>query len=135
MSLFARRIGRAITRNSAATAIDEADPRLRGRTYAVPFEQVWQAARAMASGGLRGYKLIDSDDYEGVIQAERRSFLFRVVSDITLHITLDHDAQTRVDMTARSRRRAGDLGRNARCIGKFMRVLDQRVLRPVAQKR
>lgn len=135
MSVFGRRLGRAIARNHAETNIADADARLRGRTYAIPFEQVWQAARALASGGLRGFRLIDSDDYEGIISAEWRALFSRSVSDVVIHITLDYDAQTRVDMQSRSRRKAGDLGRNARLIGRFMRRLDQRLTQPAKAKR
>ena len=53
----------------AETSPDERDPRLRGRTYAIPFDRVWEAARALASGGLRRWQIIESDDYEGVIRA------------------------------------------------------------------
>lgn len=120
-------MGRALSRNQAQTSIDEADPRLRGRTYAVPFEQVWQAATALASGGLRRWRMIESDDYEGIIHAEAQTFLWRYVDDVTITIRLDHDAQTRVDVHSRSRKGSADLGTNARRIGKFFRALDQRL--------
>lgn len=130
MSLLGTRLLRGLTHNYAASSIAERDPRLRGRTYAIPFEQVWQAARALASGGLRRWRLIDSDDYEGVIHAEARSLVFRSVADVEINITLDQDGQTRVDVRSQSRKRGGDLGRNARRIGKFFRTLDQRLYAP-----
>lgn len=120
-------MGRAISRNHAETSIDDPDPRLRGRTYAVPFEQVWQAATTLASGGLRRWRIVESDDYEGIIRAESRTLLWRFVDDVVISIRLDHDAQTRVDMQSRSRKGSADLGTNARRIGKFFRTLDQRL--------
>lgn len=129
MSLFFRRAGRALSRSHAETAQEDEDPRLRGRTYAVPFEQVWQAATALASGGLRRWRMVDSDDYEGVIHAEARTLLWRFVDDVTITIKLDQDAQTRVDMQSRSRKGSTDFGTNARRIGKFFRALDQRLKR------
>lgn len=127
MSVFARRIARALARNHAATSEDDADPRLRGRLYAIPFEQVWQAARALAGGGLRRWQIISSDDQEGVINAEATTLLFRFVDDVVIRITLDADAQTRVDMTSRSRKGAFDLGTNARRLGTFLRALDRKL--------
>lgn len=127
MTVFGRRLVRAFSRNLAQTSINEADPRLRGRTYAIPFEQVWQGSLAMAKGGLRGWRLVSSDDYDGVIRAEARSLIFRFVDDVVIYITLDHDAQTRVDMQSSSRKGGVDLGTNARRIGKFFRVLDQKL--------
>jgi hypothetical protein len=50
-------MSRPTGRGFAATAPDSTDRRLRGRTYAVPFEHVWQAARSLAGGGLRGWTL------------------------------------------------------------------------------
>lgn len=126
MSLAGRRFARALSRNHAETLIDDLDPRLRGRTYAIPFEKVWQAANKLAGGGLRGWKIVSSDDYEGVITAEVRS-LFGSVDDVVIRITLDENAQTRVDMESRARKRAADLGASARRIGRFMRILDRRL--------
>lgn len=127
MSVLGRRITRALSRNHAATSKDDADPRLRGRTYAIPFERVWQTARALAGGGLRRWRIVSSDDQEGVINAESSTLLFRFVDDVVIRITLDADAQTRVDMTSRSRKGAFDLGANARRTGSFFRALDRKL--------
>ena len=128
--MFGRRLVRALSRNHAETAFNDIDPRLRGLTCAIPVEQVGQAARALADRGLRRWSLIDSDDYEGIIAAESRSLLGRSISDVSIRISLDHDAQTRVDMQARSRKGGVDMGANARRIGRFFRALDQRVSPP-----
>lgn len=128
--MFGRRLVRALSRNHAETTFNDSDPRLRGRTYAIPFEQVWQAARALADHGLHRWSLIDSDDYEGILAAESRSLFWRSISDVIIRISLDHDAQTRVDVQARSRRGGVDLGANARRIGSFFRALDQHVSQP-----
>jgi uncharacterized protein (DUF1499 family) len=127
VSLLARRIGSALTRNRVATASDHFDPRLRGRTYAIPFEQVWQAARALAGGGLRRWKIIESDDYEGVINAEARTLLLRYVDDVRITISLDENGQTRVDLVSASRKGSADLGTNARRVGRFLRALDRKL--------
>lgn len=128
MSLLARRIGYALTRNRAATGADHWDPRLRGRTYHVPFERVWQAALALAGGELRRWKIVQSDDYEGIIEAEAKTFWMRFVDDVRIHIYLDDDAQTRVDLVSQSRKGRGDMGTNARRAARFLRALDRRVL-------
>ena len=84
---------------------------------------------ALAGGGLRRWRVVESDDYEGIIKAESRTFLWRFTDDIVITVKLDHDAQTRVDMQSQSRKGSGDLGTNARRIGKFFRALDQRLKR------
>ena len=125
--MLARRLARALSRNDAETAIDDADPRLRGRPYAIPFEQVWQAARSLAGGGLRRWRIVEEDDYEGLIRAESRTLIWRFVDDVVIRIILDADAQTRVDMQSRSRKGGIDFGTNARRIGKFFRALDRKL--------
>ena len=52
--------------NHAATEVDALDPALRGRTYAIPFETVWQAVVGLAGGGLRGWSIESADDQIGV---------------------------------------------------------------------
>jgi hypothetical protein len=130
-----RRVLRALSRNHAETAIDDADPRLRGRTYAIPFEQVWQAASSLATGGLRRWHITSSDDTDGVIHAEAKTLVFRFVDDAVIHVKLDYNAQTRVDMQSRSRKGAIDFGANARRIGRFFRALDRKLNPPVKKAR
>ena len=125
MSIATRRLTRALRENVAQTSPDDPDPRLRGRTYAVPFDRVWQSARKLASGGLRRWQLIDADDYEGLIRATATTLTLRMVDDVVIHISLDEDAQTRVDMRSSSRKGFADLGTNARRIGSFFRALDK----------
>ena len=117
----------ALTRNRAETAADAPDRRLRGRTYAIPFEDVWQVALDLA-GRRRGWHVLEADDLEGRIRAEARTLL-RFVDDVVIRVTLDSNAQTRLDMTSASRVGKGDLGKNARRIGKFLRALDRELRR------
>lgn len=116
---------RGFTRNVAFTAPSAEDPRLRGRTYAIPFEQVWQASLALVDGGLRRWELLEADDREGIIRGVARGLVDRFTSSITVRITLDVDAQTRVDALAASRVGRYDLGSNARKLRKFFRTLDR----------
>jgi uncharacterized protein (DUF1499 family) len=60
-----------------------------------------------------------------VIRAEAQRFLFRFTDDVLVQIGLDADAQTRVDLTSRSRKGRTDLGTNGRRIKKFLRALDR----------
>jgi len=117
------RLLRGLTHNRSVTAPDATDPRLRGRTYAIPFEGVWHAALGLA-GRRRGWRVLESDDLEGRIRAEAQTLL-RFVDDVVIEVRLDADAQTRLDMTSASRVGKGDLGKNARRIGKFLRALDR----------
>ena len=63
------RVLRALTRNRAATMADADDPRLRGRTYAIPFDVVWNAVLGVARE-RRGWTVLHTDDLEGVVRYE-----------------------------------------------------------------
>ena len=103
MNLLGRRVVRAFTRTVAETSPESDDPRLLGRTYAVPFETVWLAALRLAGGGLTGWRIRSSDDLAGIINAESKSRLRRRVSDVKIRISLDATAQTRIDARSASR--------------------------------
>ena len=118
---------RALTRTEAGTDPSSEDPRLRGRTYAIPFTRVWDAALALADGGLARWRLVASDDIGGAIEAEWTTFFTKRVSDVRIDVGLDENGQTRVDLHARSRGERGDLGANPRIIDFFLRRLDQRL--------
>jgi hypothetical protein len=111
----------------AQTSRESDDPALRGRTYAIPFEAVWQAALRLAGGELRGWRVAAADDQAGEILAEARG-LFGAMHDIGIEIILDADAQTRVDgrVAARS---APDFGRSRRRLLRFFRSLDRALAR------
>jgi hypothetical protein len=113
--------------NRAETRPGHPDHSLRGRTYAIPFAKVWAAAVELASGGLRGWSLVEADEDRGVLLAESTTLLFRFVDDVRIEISLDENGQTRVDMASASRVGKADLGQNARRIRKLFRALDRRV--------
>jgi hypothetical protein len=115
---------RAISTNVAQTAPDDPDPRLRGRTYAIPFDEVWGTALALLKR-RRSWQVLSEDDQEGVIQVQTKTVFFRQAGDLEIRITLDEDAQTRVDLRSASRKGFADLGMNARRIGRFLRKLDR----------
>lgn len=115
---------RGLTRNVAFTTPGADDPRLRGRTYAIPFEDVWQSSLALVDGGLKDWQLLEADDQEGIIRGLARGRTRRFTSAITVRITLDINAQTRVDALAASRVGRADLGRNARRMDRFFSTLD-----------
>lgn len=116
---------KGLTENRSETDPRSADPRLQGRTYAIPFEDVWQAATRLAGGGIRGWSLWIADDQSGVIEASTSALLFLPAGDVRVQIGLDENAQTRVDLTLASRTERGDLGRSRRAIGRFIRRLDK----------
>lgn len=111
----------------ARTHPEHPDESLKGRTYAIPFAQVWAAVVEIASGGLRGWTTVVADEDLGVLRAECQVLVFRFVDDVEIWVSLDENAQTRVDMSSSSRVERGDLGRNARRIRKFFQVLDRRI--------
>lgn len=111
-------------RGRAATAPDGADPELRGRTYTIPFEDVWQASLGLTGGGLRGWSTGATDDQEGVIHASSRSLL-GAEHEIVIRISLDENGQTRVDATAEAQRPERDFGAASRRLRRFFRALDK----------
>ncbi|HSH45262.1 MAG TPA: DUF1499 domain-containing protein [Longimicrobiales bacterium] len=114
-----------MTRNAAFTAPEAEDTRLRGRTYAIPFQDVWQAALGLVNGGLARWEVTEQDDHEGIIRGRIRSRLPKLDGTITVRITLDPDAQTRVDAMSAAHTARRDLGTSARRIARFFRELDR----------
>lgn len=124
---FLARLSKALHETSAGTRPDHEDPRLRGRTYPVPFEQVWRATLDLAGGELRGWRVTETDDRRGVIRAEATTLVLRAVDDVEIRMLLDDDGQTRVDARSASRKGRADLGTNARRLAGFFRTLDRRL--------
>lgn len=133
MSPGARRFLGALGETSAHTHPAASDPSLRGRTWAVPFEDVWEAAVWLASGGLRGCSLRRANDRDGIIIAEAHA-RFAGVADFTISVTLDEDAQTRVDARSVSREARADLGTNTRRIRTFFRMLEDRLAQRLGER-
>ena len=118
---------RGFTKNRAATDPAAPDERLRGRTYTIPFEEVWQAAISLSGGGLTRWSIVMADDQAGIIDAHYRTRVFSIETDVWIQIGLDEDAQTRVDVQAASRTERTDLGLTKRTIGHFLRRLDAKM--------
>ena len=118
---------------TSRTSADATDRRLVGRTYAIPFAQVWEAALDLVRGELPRWHARWWDEEEGVIHALTRGRLSRRTSDVVIRIRLDVQAQTRVDLRSTSRSRGlGDFGSNTRLIGTFIGALDRKFIRPQA---
>jgi hypothetical protein len=121
-----RRLLRALTRNRAWTDPGSPDGRLRGRSYAVPFTEVWKAALETARARPR-WTVTEADARRGEILAEARTALWRFVDDVAIRVWLDDAGATRVDLTSASRVGKADLGTNARRIARFLHALDRRL--------
>ncbi len=117
------RFERALTTNRAETDPRSADPRLRGRTYAIPFDEVWNACLDLVGRNAR-WTLLQAEDVEGYVRVSCQTPVFKFIDDVEIRIGLDEHAMTRVDVTSRSRKRRSDLGANTRRIGRFLRHLD-----------
>jgi len=111
------------------TGPGSADPRLRGRTYAIPFEDVWQGSLRLVRGKLKGWSLEFADDREGVVNALVSSPIKWLQGVIEVRIGLDDDAQTRVDASAATPGAYHDLGVNARRLRRFFAALDREAAR------
>ncbi|MGD8699407.1 MAG: DUF1499 domain-containing protein [Gemmatimonadales bacterium] len=124
--MAANKIWEALTQNTAQTSETAEDPRLRGRTYVIPFAKVWDEIIDMIESRSR-WTLVSADEGTGLIHAEAKTLVFRLVDDVRLKLKLDQNALTRVDMRSASRVGKGDLGTNARRIHRFYRKLDRRL--------
>lgn len=122
-----REILLAIREERADTHPSSADLRLVGRTYAIPFEHVWNAAVGVANEGMRGWSVAGTDDLSGLIIASTITRIFNIRDDVRVRIRLDENGQTRVDMSSKSRSEKPSLGRHRRTIGRFLDRLDQRL--------
>jgi hypothetical protein len=111
-----------------------ADPRLRGRIYAIPFEDVWQGTLRLVRGRLRGWSLEFADDREGVVNGLINSPLRWLQGVIEIRIVLDQDGQTRVDARAATPNAPHDLGTNARRLRRFFQALDREAVREREQR-
>ena len=116
---------KGFTERAARTSPDSDDPALSGRTYTIPFDPVWEAALGLAAGGLKGWTVVSWDDQLGVIRADVRSPLLPLEANVLVSVTLDPNAQTRVDMSALGNHQGGDLRVNYRRIKHFFRSLDR----------
>ena len=116
---------RRITQNRAHTDPASEDPRLRGRTYAIPFDRVWTESLRVANERMRGWTVTFEDGERGVVEAESATLIWRFVDDVRVSVALDENGQTRVDVSSASRVGRGDLGRNPRTIHQFLRRLDR----------
>ena len=109
------------------TEAGSTDPELRGRTYTIPFETVWQCSVDIVNGGLRGWSLWRANDQTGVIVALARTPILGTEADVRIEVGLDTNGQTRVDATAKSRTGKGHWGRARRLVRRLQKELDQRL--------
>jgi hypothetical protein len=103
------------------------DPKLQGRTYAIPFDRVWRGAVVLAGGGLPRWRLLKADDQRGVILAVATSAIRKHTSDVRITVGLDSNGQTRVDLRASIRDGRGTPTHNLKSIAKFIRALDREI--------
>lgn len=115
------------------TSPEQTDRRLTGRTYAIPFEDVWQGALRII-GARKRWTLDSADDEEGIIIASVRALHQRFNGSIRIRIGLDDDGQTRADAMTDMPRAFADMGMNARRINGFFRALDAEAPRENARR-
>ena len=111
----------------AATDPQAKDPALRGRTYAIPFDPVWEAAVALAGGELPRWSITRADDRSGLIEALATTRLLGRVANVRIRVGLDDNAQTRVDAESVSRKRGPEMGAHRRRLARFFGGLDRRL--------
>lgn len=118
-------IVRGLTEKSATTSPDAEDTRLRGRTYTIPFDEVWETSLTVIRKRLRGWTVLLDDDRAGRVEALATSAFRGLETEVVVRIGLDENGQTRVDVSATSRTEIRDYGRCRRLIGRFTKLLDK----------
>lgn len=121
------RVLRYLKEHEVSTDPTSTDERLVGRTYTIPFEEVWQASIALCTGELKGWSIRSADDQRGVIEAVTKAPLTGFEDDVRVEIRLDENAQTRVDVWSATQKSRAPFGRTRRVIGTFLRGLDDRL--------
>lgn len=101
------------------------DPRLRGRTFAIPFERVWSAALLLAAEEMPRWEVTSWNDRTGTIQAyAERGRLQKSRDEVKITVKLDEYAQTRLDIAVVSKK--GESAAAQR-IDEFIKALDRRL--------
>ena len=118
-------IWKGLALQEVLTSVDSDDPGLAGRTYAIPFAAVWDAATALAGGRLRGWRIARADDKIGIVMADVKGPLLPMEANVSVYVTLDANAQTRVDMWARGLHRGWGFGVHQRRVRRFFDALDR----------
>lgn len=102
-----------------------------GRTYAVPFADVWDAL-VRDIRRRRGWRLVHADEELGLLTALCRSVRPRRPDDLSVWVALDENGLTSVEVRSASRGPGGDLGANRRRVRSLLARLD-RAVRPGAR--
>lgn len=110
------------TINDVTTGATAEYPDLQPQTFQQSYEQVFDAAAAVARA--QGWDVTEEDPAKGAIQAVATSRLWRFKDDVTVTITREG---ARVSIRSHSRIGKGDLGANARRIRLFQAELAKRL--------
>ena len=116
---------KAITNRTARSGVSARQSDLGRRTYGIPFGTVWDAALRLASGGLRGWTKKDANDRSGIIEASVRGLVLPFTADAVISITLDDNAQTRVDVSVRTQHWPAFRRARALRVRRLFRTLDR----------
>jgi hypothetical protein len=100
-------------------------PDLQVQEFRQPQAAVFQAAEAVARD--MGWEIREADAQTGVIEAVATTRLFKFKDDVSITVSKQGDAITRVHVRSKSRIGKGDLGTNARRIRAFQAELAKRL--------
>ncbi len=114
-------------RTEILTRADHEDPTLRGRRYSIPYQRVWIEAMGLVTSWAPRWDLLEADDQNGRLRARSTSMLLRIAQEVEIRIYLDEDAQTRVDVTSRSRAGRWGFATQARAVRSFLVALDEQL--------
>lgn len=100
-------------------------PGVPQRTYAIPFDTVWNAAVALMDGGLRRWSVGQANDLDGTLSGTSVTLFFGAEDDVSVHVGLDGNGQTTVAIRIWSRKKGRELARNRRSVRRFLDRLDR----------
>ncbi len=118
---------RDLTTNTAQTSDDAIDPQLRPLQLPATFDQIDQAARAIAAANA-DWEYVEADraDRGGIIHLVHVTGLMKFRDDVTLTVGNSVAGESIVRMQSGSRIGRGDLGQNPRNIKELRSKLQQR---------
>lgn len=119
------RMSKAVTNQAGRNTAGPVDAELRGRTYAIPFNTIWEALVTLVSGRLRGWTVVYEDAHAGVIEARVRNLVRPAPAKAMISIGLDANAQTCVDVIVTASGGTGHAETNPRRLRRLIDALDR----------
>ena len=106
-----------------AAIIREGYPALAPMTLPLQADLAYERALDLAKTRMKGWEVTHEDAAARTFEAVASTRLLRFQDDVVVRVTPVSEVESRVDMRSKSREGKGDMGANARRIGRFFREL------------